>query len=103
MATALNWQPKPTLLEKVLLLAQQQGRSPEAILTEAVTQYLETQMREGDRPTSLNLDQRQAFLKLPLHERRHILQEQAESMLAHYQNNAEWRELQSITSPNSLL
>jgi hypothetical protein len=36
MATALNWQPEPTLIEKVLTLAQQQGRSPEAILTEAV-------------------------------------------------------------------
>jgi len=32
MATALDWQPEPPLLEKVLLLAQQQGRLPEAIM-----------------------------------------------------------------------
>jgi hypothetical protein len=44
---------------------------------------------------NLSLEQRIAFLKLPLSERRRILQEQSESMITHYQNNNEWKELMS--------
>jgi hypothetical protein len=40
MTPAFAWQPDPTLLEQVLDLAQQQGRSPDAIVTEAVKLYL---------------------------------------------------------------
>lgn len=43
MASTLNWQPAPLLIEQILQLAQQRGQSPETILTEAVLQYLETQ------------------------------------------------------------
>lgn len=43
---------------------------------------------------ALTLSQRQAFLKLPLEERRRILAEQAEAMVAHYEQNPEGRELQ---------
>ena len=43
MASTLNWQPEPTLIEQILQLAQQRGQSPEAILTEAVRLYLDTQ------------------------------------------------------------
>jgi hypothetical protein len=42
---------------------------------------------------SLSLKQRLAFLKLPIDERRHILESQAETMLAHYQEDSEWQEL----------
>lgn len=41
----------------------------------------------------ITLKQRQNFLKLPLSERRRILENQAEMMQAHYQENSEWQEL----------
>ncbi len=42
---------------------------------------------------SPSLQERQAFLKLPITERRHILEAQAEVMLSHYQQDSEWQEL----------
>lgn len=47
----------------------------------------------GDRAQNLSLDQRQAFLKLPIAQRRQILQSQAEAMVDHYQEYSEWQEL----------
>lgn len=41
----------------------------------------------------LSLEQRLAFLKLPLEQRRLIMASQAEAMSAHYQENTEWQEL----------
>ena len=41
----------------------------------------------------LSLEQRLAFLKLPLEQRRLIMASQAEAMLAHYQEHTEWQEL----------
>jgi hypothetical protein len=41
----------------------------------------------------LTLDERRAFLRKPLAERRSILSQQAEEMLTHYQSSNEWREL----------
>lgn len=40
----------------------------------------------------LNIEQRRAFLRLPLEERRCILEQQAENMVNHYQQNLEWQE-----------
>ena len=42
---------------------------------------------------TITLEQRQNFLKLPLSERRRILEHQAEMMETHYQENPEWQEL----------
>lgn len=42
---------------------------------------------------SPSLQERQAFLKLPLSDRRRILETQAETMLSHYQQDSEWQEL----------
>lgn len=42
MEHTFNWKPEQPLLEKVIALAQQRGQSPEAILNEAVKQYLAT-------------------------------------------------------------
>jgi hypothetical protein len=44
---------------------------------------------------ALSLEQRLAFLKLPLIECRRILEGQAESMLDHYQQDSEWQQLMS--------
>ncbi|MEG3438274.1 hypothetical protein V0288_14185 [Pannus brasiliensis CCIBt3594] len=46
---------------------------------------------EEDRSPSL--EERIAFLKLPLTERRRILESQAGEMLDHYQQDLQWREL----------
>lgn len=40
-----------------------------------------------------SLEQRLAFLKLPMSERRRILESQAETILAHYQQDSAWQEL----------
>ena len=42
---------------------------------------------------SLTLDERKAFLRKPLAERRAILALQAEQILSHYQDSNDWREL----------
>ncbi|MGB5596664.1 MAG: hypothetical protein WBM62_21875 [Crocosphaera sp.] len=41
---------------------------------------------------NLTLEQRRAFLKLPLSERRRILSQQAADMENHYQQNTDWKE-----------
>ena len=35
---------------------------------------------------------RRAFMKLPIEERRHVLAVQSEQMVAHYEQDTEWRE-----------
>jgi hypothetical protein len=98
MTTAFTWQPDPNVLERVLDLAQQQGRSPDAIVTEAVKLYLKNPPEDlSDRlpNTPLTLEQRRAFIKLPLQERHRILQAQTEAIVTHYQQDTEWRELQT--------
>jgi len=42
---------------------------------------------------TLSLEQRQNFLKLPMAERRRILESQAEELVQHYQQDSEWQEL----------
>jgi hypothetical protein len=44
-------------------------------------------------PIETNISRRE-FMKLPLEERRRILAEQAELMLAHYQQDKKWQELE---------
>ncbi|BAZ16826.1 hypothetical protein NIES4071_87040 [Calothrix sp. NIES-4071] len=41
----------------------------------------------------LDLERRKAFLKLPISERRRIMEAQADKMLSHYQEDSEWQEL----------
>jgi transcription initiation factor TFIID subunit TAF12 len=95
-ATAFEWQPEPTLLTQLTTLAQQQGRSPEAIVTQAVITYLQTQMNaNSSKPAPLSLEARRAFLKLPLADRRRLLQAQAETLVPHYQTDPEWQALQT--------
>jgi hypothetical protein len=42
---------------------------------------------------TLSLDQRLAFFRLPIVERRRILTSQAEAIIDHYQQDSEWQEL----------
>ena len=47
----------------------------------------------GESLTELTLDERRAFLRKPLAERRSILAKQAEEMVTQYQSSSEWRDL----------
>ena len=47
-----------------------------------------------DEETSLSLIERRAFMKLPLTERRRIMQAQAERLLSDYDNDVERQEWQ---------
>ena len=98
MTTAFTWHPEPALSTEVLQLAQQQGRSPEALVTEAVQLYLQNSFTKADSKfteQSLSLEDRLKFMKLPLDERRQILQRQADAMSTHYEQDSEWREWQT--------
>ena len=58
------------------------------ILVPEVTHYLPV-----SEDQNLTLEQRLDFLRLPIAERRQILESQAERMLAHYQQESDWQEL----------
>ena len=65
-------------------------------ISEGVITHEEVQRMLGEdieMEQSLTLIQRRAFMKLPLEERRRILAQQAEKMVAHYEEDTEWREL----------
>ena len=58
------------------------------ILVPEVTPYLPVSEEQ-----SLTLEQRLDFLKLPITERRQILESQADEMIAQYQQETGWQEL----------
>ena len=49
-------------------------------------------LKTSETQSDLTLEQRRAFLKLPLSERRRILSQQAAEMENHYQQNTDWKE-----------
>lgn len=67
-----------------------QKRSPTDILGEIAALPLEN---NADRV--VRYPSRREFIKLPIEERRHILAEQADGMLGHYQTDREWQELEA--------
>ena len=58
------------------------------ILVPEVTPYLPVSEEQ-----SLTLEQRLDFIKLPITERRQILESQADEMITHYQQETGWQEL----------
>jgi len=65
-------------------------------VAQAVITYLQTQMNaNAPMPALLSLEERRAFLKLPLADRRRLLQAQAETLVSHYQTDTEWQSLQT--------
>lgn len=56
--------------------------------------YAQEAVQKPSSEQPLTLEERRAFLRLPLAERRRILAEQAESLQAHYEEDTEWREFQ---------
>lgn len=69
------------------------GQTVEVIILvpEAVTEF--THNSPVSEEQSLTLEQRIDFLKLPIAERRQILESQAEEMIGHYQQETDWKEL----------
>jgi hypothetical protein len=56
--------------------------------------YAQEAVQKPPTEQPLTLEERRAFLRLPLAERRRILAEQAERLEAHYEEDTEWREFQ---------
>ncbi|MBD2305644.1 hypothetical protein H6G17_08950 [Chroococcidiopsis sp. FACHB-1243] len=45
--------------------------------------------------STLSINQRRAFMKLSLEERRQLLAQQAQAMQQHYQQDEQWRQLET--------
>ena len=52
METTFEWKPEPTLLDKIVDLANQRGQSPEAIIEKAVVAYIQSQLLQTKAPPS---------------------------------------------------
>lgn len=79
-----------------ILNASERMENPYAVeYSVIVTQAEKTQGDPIATQQPLSLCDRRAFLQLPLEERRRILAEQAQAMAQHYQQDAEWQELQA--------
>ena len=77
-----------SLVETLYLLSNPDNRDH---LYQGILQHQQGQVREEEQ--SLTLEQRLDFLKLPIAERRQILESQAEEMIGHYQQATDWKEL----------
>jgi|GEM_PF-871628 len=77
-----------SLVETLYLLSNSANRDR---LYQGILQHQQGQVKEEEQ--SLTIEQRLNFLKLPIAERRQILESQAEEILAHYQQETEWQEL----------
>lgn len=85
--TELTLQLDYELLKKVNLWAESKGIS----VNEAIVHLIE-QLPDA---TVNTLEQRKAFLRLPIAERHRILAEQANAIAFHYEQDTEWKELQA--------
>jgi hypothetical protein len=74
-----------------------EGQTVEVIIILPEAQNSISSAKPADDNDSLSLEKRKAFLKLPLAERRRIMEAQADTMLSHYQENSEWRSLLSTS------
>ena len=81
---------KSTLYTTAKVLPGNRIEIQDSDLTVGQTVEVVILVEEGQSPS---LEQRLAFLKLPIAERRHLLESQAEIMLSHYQQDSEWQEL----------
>jgi transcriptional regulator with XRE-family HTH domain/Zn-dependent peptidase ImmA (M78 family) len=77
----------PTWLHQSVLRAL----AEDLISREAAEQMIGQHLDERE---PISLIERRAFMKLPLEERRRIMARQAERMIAHYEQDREWREFQ---------
>jgi transcriptional regulator with XRE-family HTH domain len=92
----LNWrkqEPLPLQPEKPEWLRQAALRCfAEGFITQEEAERLaDQQLDQREAPGSLR---RRAFLKLPIEERRRILEHQAEQIQKHYEQNQSWRDVQ---------
>ena len=84
----LNAKEYSSLVETLYLLSNPANRDR---LYQGILQHQQAQVKEEEQ--SLTIEQRLNFLKLPIAERRQILESQAEEMLVHYQQETDWQEL----------
>ncbi|GAP95227.1 hypothetical protein [Leptolyngbya sp. NIES-2104] len=82
--TEITLQLNHELLQKVNRWAESRGISVNEAIVNLIDQLPES-----------TLEQRKAFLRLPLAERQRILAEQADALTFHYEQDTEWKELQA--------
>jgi acyl-CoA reductase-like NAD-dependent aldehyde dehydrogenase len=58
-------------------------------------QVIEILTSELTHKQGVTSSDRRAFMQLPLEKRRAILQAQAEAMISHYEQDSEWRDLET--------
>ncbi|BAU10696.1 hypothetical protein LEP3755_11870 [Leptolyngbya sp. NIES-3755] len=80
------------VLRKMQEWAERQNLTIEQAMSIACTQGIAV-LENSTPPKTLSLEERKAFLTLPLAERRRLLAEQAEEMVAHYEQNREWQDI----------
>ena len=91
MSKVLSLELLDKTFERLAEAATASGRTPEALAQACI----EREVNDANgtaiaRPMS----RRRALMQLPIEERRRILEAQAEKLVAHYEQDAEWREFQ---------
>ena len=89
--TTFNYDQQGNLIKLEIMNASQHITNPQKVEYSVTNNRLELDSN-SQLQTNPSLEQRRAFLKLPLEERRRILAQQSESMVDHYQQNLEWQE-----------
>jgi hypothetical protein len=80
------FEKSPWLKQNVLRLVA------EGLMSQMDAERILGEKLELETPASVN--ERRAFLKLPIEKRREILRQQASQLARHYQDDKEWRELE---------
>lgn len=90
----LDYDQEGNIVGLEILNASQRVEKPQSVEFSVLLKKSQSTLEKLAREKDLTLSQRQTFLKLPLEERRSILTEQAEAMVAYYEQNPERKELQ---------
>lgn len=90
--TELTLRLDDELLERVQQWAERQNLTIDQAISIACSQGIGV-LESSMSPETLTLADRKAFLKRPLAERRRVLADQAEKMVAHYEQEREWQEI----------
>ncbi|MBC8232958.1 ribbon-helix-helix protein, CopG family [bacterium] len=82
-----------TLARQVREIVKRENISLSFFARQAIEEKLK-QMNHFSEVQELTLDDRRAFMDLPIEERRKIMAEQAEKMAQYYEQDQKWKELQ---------
>jgi len=83
-----------TLANQVRKIVKQQNISISFFARQAIEEKLKQMNHFPEKEKEFTLEDRRAFMDLPLEEQRKIMAEQAEKMVRCYEQDQEWKELQ---------